>query len=145
MKQKNRQQVEVVLDADFIGAACQVGALFRTAAHGRETFSFEYDRAWLNRSDAFSIDPDLQMHGGESYPADGTGVFRIFLDSAPDRWGAAHGFCVCGEQVISLFVDSARPLAPFEHQTAKELYIPHVLPTILHQATYRVRVNVSAP
>ena len=87
MKPKNRQQVEVVLDADFIGNACPVGTLFRAAAHGRETFSFAYDRAWLDRPDAFAIDPDLQMHGGESYPADGTGVFRVFLDSAPDRWG----------------------------------------------------------
>ena len=87
MKPKNRQQVEVVLDADFIGEACPVGTLFRAAAHGRETFSFAYDRAWLSRPDAFAIDPDLQMHSGESYPADGTGVFRVFLDSAPDRWG----------------------------------------------------------
>lgn len=87
MKPKNRQQVDVVLDADFIGEACPVGTLFRATAHGHETFSFAYDRAWLDRPDAFAIDPDLQMHGGESYPADGTGVFRVFLDSAPDRWG----------------------------------------------------------
>ena len=87
MKPRNRQQVEVVLDADFIGEACPVGTLFRAAAHGRETFSFANDRTWLIRADAFAIDPDLQLHSGESYPADGTGVFRVFLDSAPDRWG----------------------------------------------------------
>ena len=87
MKAKNRQQVEVVLDLDFIAGACQVGTLFRAAAHGRELFSFAYDRAWLTRPDAFAIDPDLQLHSSESYPADGTGVFRVFLDSAPDRWG----------------------------------------------------------
>ncbi len=87
MKSKNRQQVEVMLDANFVGEACALGTLFRAAAHGRETFSFAYDRAWLNRPDAFAIDPDFQMRSGENYPADGTGVFRVFLDSAPDRWG----------------------------------------------------------
>ena len=56
MKQKNRQEVEVVLDADFIGEACPVGTLFRAAAHGCETFSFAYDRAWLNRPDATNLD-----------------------------------------------------------------------------------------
>lgn len=87
MKAKSRRQVEVVLDADFLDAACPVGTLFQVAAHGRETFSFSYDQAWLQRPDAFAIDPDLQLYGGESYPADGTGVFRTMLDSAPDRWG----------------------------------------------------------
>ena len=37
MRGKNRQQVEVVLDADFLAGAYPVGALFRTVAHGRET------------------------------------------------------------------------------------------------------------
>lgn len=87
MKAPDRQQVDVVLDADFLGQPGRVGTLFHAAAHGRETFSFAYDRSWLERADAFAIDPDLQLHGGEHYPADGTGVFRIFLDSAPDRWG----------------------------------------------------------
>jgi serine/threonine-protein kinase HipA len=82
-----RQQVDVVLDADFTGAACRVGTLFYAAAHGRAIFSFAYDPAWLKRPDVFEIDPDLQLHAGESYPGDAAGVFRIFLDSVPDRWG----------------------------------------------------------
>lgn len=87
MKAGLRQQVDVVLDADFLETGCRVGTLFQAIAHGRETFSFTYDRRWLERPDAFSIDPELQLHDGESYPADGIGVFRILLDSAPDRWG----------------------------------------------------------
>jgi serine/threonine-protein kinase HipA len=82
-----RQQVEVVLDADVLDAACRVGVLFHTAAHGREVFSFRYDPAWLRHPDAFAIDPDLSLHGGETYPSSANGAFRIFLDSAPDRWG----------------------------------------------------------
>jgi serine/threonine-protein kinase HipA len=83
----SRQQVDVVLDADFAGPACRIGSLFHATAHGRATFSFAYDPEWLKRPDAFEIDPDLQLQAGESYPSGAAGVFRIFLDSAPDRWG----------------------------------------------------------
>lgn len=82
-----RQQVDVILDADILEAACRVGTLFHANAHGNATFSFAYDNAWLRRPGAFELDPELQLHGAESYPSDATGAFRIFLDSSPDRWG----------------------------------------------------------
>lgn len=87
MSSRNRQQLDVILDADFLGEPRRIGTLFHAQAHGRGIFSFEYDRAWLSSPDAFSIDPDLQLYSGESYPSDTSGAFRIFLDSAPDRWG----------------------------------------------------------
>ncbi len=82
-----RRQIDVVLDADILKEPCRIGTLFHNAAHGNEVFSFRYDTAWLRHPDVFAIDPDLGLHGGESYPSDTSGVFRIFLDSAPDRWG----------------------------------------------------------
>ena len=82
-----REQVEVVLDADIFPEACRVGTLFYASARGHGVFSFAYDREWLNRPDAFALDPNLQLHGSESYPSNAAGVFRIFVDSAPDRWG----------------------------------------------------------
>jgi serine/threonine-protein kinase HipA len=82
-----RQQVEVWLDADVTGELCRVGVLFHAWAHGGPVFSFSYHHDWLHRTDAFEIDPDLSLHGAESYPGRTGGVFRIFLDSAPDRWG----------------------------------------------------------
>ena len=82
-----REQVEVVLDADLFPDACRVGTLLYASARGHGVFSFAYDREWLNRSDSFALDPDLQLHGSESYPSNAAGVFRIFVDSAPDRWG----------------------------------------------------------
>lgn len=82
-----REQVEVVLDADLFPGPCRVGTLFYASARGHGVFSFAYDREWLNRSDAFALDPDLQLHGSESYPGNVAGVFRIFVNSAPDRWG----------------------------------------------------------
>ncbi len=82
-----REQVEVVLDADFLANACRVGTLFYASAHGRAIFSFAYDPEWLKRPDAFEFDPELQLHDSESYPSGKAGAFQIFVDSAPDRWG----------------------------------------------------------
>jgi serine/threonine-protein kinase HipA len=82
-----RQQVDVCLDADIVEALCQLGTLFHAANHGNSVFSFTYDPNWLRRPNTFEIDPDLQLHAAESYPSQPTGVFRIFTDSAPDRWG----------------------------------------------------------
>ncbi|HEY4248480.1 MAG TPA: type II toxin-antitoxin system HipA family toxin [Lacunisphaera sp.] len=82
----SRQQVDVCLDADIIEALSRVGTLFHATAHGHAVFSFAYDPAWLEWPNAFEIDPDLQLHQAESYPSQ-DGVFRIFVDSAPDRWG----------------------------------------------------------
>ena len=84
-----RQQVDVVLDADLLTTPQRVGTLFHTSAHGTSVFSFRYDPDWLKRPDAFEIDPELSLHEGESYPGTASGAFRIFLDSAPDRWGRA--------------------------------------------------------
>ena len=85
--QARREQVEVCLDADITGELCRIGTLFHASAHGNSVFSFSYHRDWLQRSDAFEIDPDLQLHDTETYPSRPSGAFRIFLDSAPDRWG----------------------------------------------------------
>ncbi len=83
----NRQQIDVCLDADIIESLCRVGTLFHAAGHGHSLFSFAYDPAWLRRPNTFEIDPDLQLQDAESYPSQPAGVFRIFTDSAPDRWG----------------------------------------------------------
>lgn len=82
-----RDAVQVVLDAEVLPEPCPVGTLYHASGRGGGIFSFEYDETWLRRPDAFEIDPGLQLVGGETYPANATGVFRIFLDSAPDRWG----------------------------------------------------------
>lgn len=86
-RESSREQVDVILDTDFLPVACRVGTLFYASAPGQGVFSFAYDREWLNRPDAFALDPDLQLHGSESYPSNEAGVFRVFVDSAPDRWG----------------------------------------------------------
>ena len=75
--------LEVWLDADLIDERCRVGTL----AHDRGTVRFAYDPAWLQHPLSFALDPDLSLGEGVYYPKPEQGNFRIFDDSAPDRWG----------------------------------------------------------
>jgi serine/threonine-protein kinase HipA len=86
-KKNRREQVDVCLDADVVNQLCRVGTLFNAAGLGDSVFSFAYDRDWLRRPNTFEIDPQLQLHAAESYASHPVGAFRIFMDSAPDRWG----------------------------------------------------------
>jgi serine/threonine-protein kinase HipA len=74
--------VEVWLDADFLERT-RVGTL----SHDRGTLRFAYDPAWLENPQAFALDPDLSLGEGNYFPNAQAGNFRVFDDSAPDRWG----------------------------------------------------------
>lgn len=74
--------VEVWLDADFL-ARTRVGTL----SHDRGTLRFGYEPAWLKSPQAFALDPDLSLGDGSYFPNAEAGNFRVFDDSAPDRWG----------------------------------------------------------
>src|SRR5580693_652207 len=74
--------VEVWLDADFLERT-RVGAL----THDRGTLRFVYEPEWLKNSQAFALDPDLSLGEGTYFPNAEAGNFRVFDDSAPDRWG----------------------------------------------------------
>lgn len=75
-------EVEVWLDADFLERT-RVGTL----SHDRGTLRFAYDPAWLKNPQAFALDPDLSLGEGSYFPNAEAGNFRVFDDSAPDRWG----------------------------------------------------------
>ncbi len=50
-----------------------------------EAVSFEYDRRWLGRDDAFAIDPTaLPLRAGVHH---GARLFGALSDCGPDRWG----------------------------------------------------------
>lgn len=70
---------------DFVEPAL-VGTLRSVVSKHKEHFSFNYDHAWLQTSNAQKIDPELELYSGEQYSADARN-FRVFLDSCPDRWG----------------------------------------------------------
>jgi serine/threonine-protein kinase HipA len=75
--------LEVWLDVDFLSDAVEVGTL----SHDRGTIRFSYAPSWLHHPLRFALDPDLSLGEGTYYPNAEQGNFRIFDDSAPDRWG----------------------------------------------------------
>ena len=64
-----------------------IGLLFSSYSRGKEIFSFEYDKKWLQSSHVQEIDPDLGLYPGIQYLRDEKNNFGVFLDSSPDRWG----------------------------------------------------------
>ncbi len=65
-----------------------LGKLCCGFVRGQETFSFEYDPAWLASADStFSLDPDLALYRGRQYVPLDKRLFGLFADSCPDRWG----------------------------------------------------------
>ncbi len=64
-----------------------LGKLYVNAQKGTENYSFEYDNEWLKNTNlTVSLDPDLMSYGGRQFP-NGSGIFGIFSDASPDRWG----------------------------------------------------------
>lgn len=64
-----------------------IGILYVNVIRGTESYSFEYDEEWLkcNRM-TVTLDPELMPYRGRQYPS-GSGIFGVFADASPDRWG----------------------------------------------------------
>ena len=81
---------EVLVYADWagLGETRLMGTLHSEMLRGKEIFSFEYHRDWLDNPYAQVLDPELHLFTGKQYLNDGEKMnFGLFLDSAPDRWG----------------------------------------------------------
>lgn len=63
-----------------------IGILSAHQAKGRKSFSFEYDKGWLQSKEQFLFDPDIGWYSGQQY-AGKKENFGVFLDSMPDNWG----------------------------------------------------------
>ncbi len=64
-----------------------MGTIYVNVIKGSESYSFEYDKKWLKKTDLkFTLDPELMPYSGRQYPS-GKNIFGIFSDASPDRWG----------------------------------------------------------
>jgi len=72
---------------DLMGTPLKVGQLWSRFRSGRESMSFEYDRAWLKHPNRFSLDPALSLDTGSYHTASDKPLFGGIDDSSPDRWG----------------------------------------------------------
>lgn len=87
MSRAMRQSFEVMLDDASLGPATTIGALHCDRNVGDAVISFEYHPGYLASRHAVTIDPQLPLLPGTSYPARGQSLFGVFRDTAPDRWG----------------------------------------------------------
>jgi len=76
---------EVHLNLD--GRTRPIGLARSNRVRGAETIMFEYDRAWLEDPDRFSLEPALVLTRGGFAPPAGLATFGSIGDSAPDTWG----------------------------------------------------------
>ena len=87
MAKPDREAIEVHLDARELGGLQQVGTLYRHDMRTDLPAAFEYAPTWLKSTQAFMLDPRLDLWRGEQHPPPKASAFGIFMDSAPDRWG----------------------------------------------------------
>jgi len=78
---------DVEVHIELAGRSQRVGLLRRNMARQTETFTFEYDSAWIKDSNSFSIEPALSLTPGSFPPPKNRTVFGSLGDSAPDNWG----------------------------------------------------------
>jgi serine/threonine-protein kinase HipA len=83
----DKKNILVYADWEGMEGPAQMGNLVATRVKGKETFSFEYTKEWLQAGFTLTIDPDLQYYSGRFFPRDDKLNFGVFLDSCPDRWG----------------------------------------------------------
>ncbi|MER9963322.1 type II toxin-antitoxin system HipA family toxin [Mesorhizobium sp. M0045] len=72
---------------DLGGHTRPVGLARSNRVRGAETILFEYDAAWLDDPDRFSLEPALALTRGAFAPPAGLATFGSIGDSAPDTWG----------------------------------------------------------
>ncbi|MBT5017976.1 MAG: hypothetical protein HON04_04475 [Planctomicrobium sp.] len=77
------REIHVFGDWQELGEPQLIGLLRAETAHGKETFSFEYDPDWLSGDNAMLLDPELQLFPGPQYLYDNDrSNFEMFLDSS---------------------------------------------------------------
>jgi serine/threonine-protein kinase HipA len=81
------KQMLVYADWEPFPQPILMGTLSSLLLRGKEVFSFEYDKNWLNQNAVQILDPDLQFYTGPQYLRSEKINFGLFLDSSPDRWG----------------------------------------------------------
>jgi serine/threonine-protein kinase HipA len=79
------QPIEV--DVQIAGADIPAGRLW-THRHGQsESATFSYRDDYLERADAYELDPGLALQAGQQQTALGQALFGAMSDCAPDGWG----------------------------------------------------------
>lgn len=89
---RNERSITVYLQRGSNVPDPPMGILYITSIRGQEHCSFEFSPEWLKDWYGPQLDPDLFLFSGRQYRAlrageNTAGLFGVFSDSAPDRWG----------------------------------------------------------
>ena len=89
MAQTATVTIAVYADWDGLPNPTRLGFLYAHRLKGRDVFEFEFDLGALGSITLGNarLDARLTMSGGRQYPQQGAGIFGLFADSSPDRWG----------------------------------------------------------
>src|ERR1700719_3831749 len=79
------RQVFAYVDLD--GVPHLVGRLWGRVRKNKEGATFEYNDAWLQHPNRFSLEPALKLGPGPFHTSADMPMFGAIGDSAPDRWG----------------------------------------------------------
>lgn len=80
---------DVFVYVDLAGVPHLVGRLWTRVRKNKEGATFEYNKAWLEHPNRFSLEPALKLGPGPFHTVADTPMFGAIGDSAPDRWGRA--------------------------------------------------------
>lgn len=83
-----KNQKEIFVYDDFSSEEpLLIGTFFVNIIRGEESYSFEYDKGWLEKTGmSLILDPELMPYFGRQYSSSNN-IFGIFADASPDRWG----------------------------------------------------------
>ncbi|MCC6436650.1 MAG: type II toxin-antitoxin system HipA family toxin [Acidimicrobiales bacterium] len=79
--------MEVAVHLELGGTWVHAGTLFSHRRRSTESATFAYDAAYLQRPDAYAVDPELPLRSTPSQTRVGAALFGALSDCAPDRWG----------------------------------------------------------
>src|SRR5579871_5598464 len=77
--------VEVIVQ--IAGEDVPAGRMWAHHARGSQSATFAYHDAYLQRPDAYALDPALALTSGQQQTPEGRALFGAFSDVAPDGWG----------------------------------------------------------
>lgn len=86
-KPDNKRSISVYAQWQGLEEPLLMGVLYSDRLKGKEIFSFEYNKNWLQKGPSQLLDPNLQLYSGLHYLNNEQETFGLFLDSSPDRWG----------------------------------------------------------
>ncbi|HEV2944049.1 MAG TPA: type II toxin-antitoxin system HipA family toxin [Solirubrobacteraceae bacterium] len=77
----------IQVDVQIAGRNVPAGALWTHRRGQSESATFSYREDYLQRADAYELDPGLPLQGGQHQTAVGQPLFGAMSDCAPDGWG----------------------------------------------------------